>query len=153
MEVNKNKIPHYINDPVINKLTAPENKLYRPYINYRQAVAWVFGVIIVSFIASLIITCLYGNSINNEFNWRNILITFIYCNLVISTFFLRFILVWLIRLYQKYALSETRLKCCYEPSCSEYTILALKKYGVIIGGIKSVKRLMRCGPPGGIDYP
>lgn len=38
-------------------------------------------------------------------------------------------------------------------SCSQYAILALQKYGLLIGSIKAVRRLLRCGPPGGIDYP
>ncbi|MBU5417691.1 membrane protein insertion efficiency factor YidD [Anaerobutyricum soehngenii] len=66
---------------------------------------------------------------------------------------MKYILIWFIRVYQRYAKSETRLRCCYTPSCSEYAILALKKYGLVIGSIKAFKRLLRCGPPGGIDYP
>ncbi|MGI6401706.1 MAG: membrane protein insertion efficiency factor YidD [Thermoguttaceae bacterium] len=62
-------------------------------------------------------------------------------------------MIWFIRVYQRYAKAETRLRCCYTPSCSEYAILALRKYGALIGGFKTVRRLLRCGPPGGIDYP
>ena len=36
--------------------------------------------------------------------------------------------------------------CKFNPSCSEYAILALKKYGVIWGGMKAIWRVLRCNP-------
>jgi uncharacterized protein len=42
--------------------------------------------------------------------------------------------------------------CRYAPSCSEYAIEALKKYGVLRGGWLTIKRLMRCHPWGGSGY-
>ena len=66
---------------------------------------------------------------------------------------LRGILIFFIRVYQRYAPEDMRVACTFEPSCSEYMRLALLKYGVIKGTIKGVNRLMRCQPPGGIDYP
>ena len=66
---------------------------------------------------------------------------------------LRFTFIWFVRMYQHYAKSETRLRCCMTPSCSEYAILAFKKYGAILGAIKTFRRLLRCHPPGGVDYP
>jgi putative membrane protein insertion efficiency factor len=43
--------------------------------------------------------------------------------------------------------------CRFFPSCSEYGYQAIEKYGVIKGGIMSVKRLFRCHPwqKGGYD--
>ncbi len=50
-----------------------------------------------------------------------------------------------IRLYQRYAPEETRRKCLFKPTCSEYAILAIQKYGVIRGGMKAYDRLFhRC---------
>ena len=67
---------------------------------------------------------------------------------------LRLIIIWFIRIYQRYASEELRLSCVFEPTCSEYMILSLKKYGVIRGCVKGVKRLKRCHyPNGGEDYP
>jgi putative membrane protein insertion efficiency factor len=67
---------------------------------------------------------------------------------------LRSIIIWFIQLYQRYASDEIRLSCVFEPSCSEYMILSINKYGIIYGGIKGIKRLKRCHfPNGGIDYP
>ena len=42
--------------------------------------------------------------------------------------------------------------CRYAPSCSEYAIQALRKYGAIKGGWLAAKRLLRCQPWGGHGY-
>jgi putative membrane protein insertion efficiency factor len=39
--------------------------------------------------------------------------------------------------------------CRYSPSCSQYAIIALTKYGTIKGGWLTIKRLLRCHPWGG----
>ena len=46
--------------------------------------------------------------------------------------------------------------CCrFEPSCSQYFIQAVRKYGAILGSLKGVARILRCHPwhPGGYDPP
>ncbi|MFN7065162.1 MAG: membrane protein insertion efficiency factor YidD [Aquificaceae bacterium] len=45
--------------------------------------------------------------------------------------------------------------CRYHPSCSNYAMMAVEKYGVFIGMAKTLWRLLRCNPlsKGGIDYP
>lgn len=45
--------------------------------------------------------------------------------------------------------------CRYSPSCSQYFILAVQKYGPLIGAWKGVCRICRCHPfhPGGYDPP
>jgi putative membrane protein insertion efficiency factor len=45
--------------------------------------------------------------------------------------------------------------CRFEPSCSEYFILAVRKYGPLRGGWRGVRRICRCGPwcAGGYDPP
>lgn len=73
---------------------------------------------------------------------------------VIILLFCKPTVILAILLYQKFAPEKTRRKCRFTPSCSNYTLQAIQKYGLIKGGIKSVKRLFRCCPPnGGIDYP
>ncbi|MEL7023042.1 MAG: membrane protein insertion efficiency factor YidD [Pseudomonadota bacterium] len=63
-------------------------------------------------------------------------------------------IIRLIRIYQV-KVSARRQACCrFEPTCSEYAILAIQKYGVIPGVVRTVNRLLRCKPPnGGVDYP
>ena len=46
-----------------------------------------------------------------------------------------------IRLYQRYAPERIRRRCLLKPTCSEYAILAIEKYGVIKGAIMTHKRL------------
>ena len=62
---------------------------------------------------------------------------------------LRDFCIWCIMVYQRFAPDETRLRCVFTPSCSEYAILALKKYGFIRGLPKIISRLKRCHPPNG----
>lgn len=48
--------------------------------------------------------------------------------------------------------SEVRI-CRFQPSCSEYALLAFNKFGFIKGGFLSLKRIARCHPfsKGGFD--
>ena len=48
-----------------------------------------------------------------------------------------------VRLYQRYAPENIRRKCLYKPTCSEYTILAVQKYGVVRGLNKAYVRLFK----------
>jgi putative membrane protein insertion efficiency factor len=62
------------------------------------------------------------------------------------------IIIWVIRLYQRFASDDLRLACVFEPSCSEYMIVSIQKHGVMKGVIKGLQRLERCHlPNGGID--
>jgi len=42
--------------------------------------------------------------------------------------------------------------CRYSPSCSNYMIEAVQKFGAIKGGWLGIKRLLRCHPWGGYGY-
>jgi putative membrane protein insertion efficiency factor len=62
-------------------------------------------------------------------------------------------LILLIKLYRKY-ISPLKRPCCrFYPTCSEYSLEAISKYGAFKGGIMSIKRLLRCHPfnKGGYD--
>jgi hypothetical protein len=61
-------------------------------------------------------------------------------------------LIILIKIYQKATFFKPA-SCRFYPSCSNYSIQALKKYGIVKGGWLTVKRLARCHPynPGGYD--
>jgi hypothetical protein len=45
--------------------------------------------------------------------------------------------------------------CRFQPSCSNYFILAVQKYGAIRGSLRGIARICRCHPfhPGGYDPP
>jgi len=59
--------------------------------------------------------------------------------------------IWLIRVYQKTPLSTHSL-CRYHPTCSNYAITSIERFGLIKGGFLSIKRILRCGPWGGYGY-
>ncbi|MBQ0146751.1 MAG: membrane protein insertion efficiency factor YidD [Lachnospiraceae bacterium] len=68
---------------------------------------------------------------------------------------MKILFIELIRFYQKYMSPFFILKppCIYTPSCSEYTLQAIEKYGALKGGWMGFKRILRCNPfhEGGYD--
>lgn len=58
-----------------------------------------------------------------------------------------------IRAYQKAVSPLLPHVCRFVPSCSEYALIALKRYGVVKGGMLAAARLAKCGPwcGGGVD--
>lgn len=62
--------------------------------------------------------------------------------------------IWLIKWYQRHSPSRLQNVCRFTPSCSNYAILAIEKYGAVKGIIMSIKRIFKCKyPNGGEDYP
>jgi len=61
----------------------------------------------------------------------------------------------LIRLYQKFISQAFGRTCRFYPSCSQYSYLAIEKYGLFVGFFLGMKRILRCHPwnQGGIDFP
>jgi putative membrane protein insertion efficiency factor len=60
----------------------------------------------------------------------------------------------LIKIYQCIAPARMRDCCRFEPSCSNYMIQTIQKYGIVVGVTKGINRLLRCYPPnGGLDKP
>lgn len=73
---------------------------------------------------------------------------------IIGYYLLKRFAVGLVLVYKAFAPMYVRQSCRYTPTCSTYMILAINKYGLIIGVIKGIGRLLRCKPPyGGEDYP
>jgi hypothetical protein len=60
--------------------------------------------------------------------------------------------VALVRLYQVAISPYTPSTCRYTPTCSHYTIEALQKRGLLVGGWLSIKRIFSCHPWGGSGY-
>ena len=63
------------------------------------------------------------------------------------------IFIFLIRIWQRTFSRVLPPSCRFEPSCSQYGVEALQKYGVFKGGWLTIKRIGRCHPfhPGGYD--
>lgn len=67
---------------------------------------------------------------------------------------LKRILIGLVQIYQRFAPVSIRNRCRFEPSCSQYMILSLQKYGLWKGLKKGINRIRRCNAnDGGFDYP
>ena len=66
---------------------------------------------------------------------------------------MRKFIVIIIKGYQKIISPIFPPSCRFYPSCSEYGIQAVSRYGVIKGGIKTIWRIIRCNPftKGGYD--
>ena len=62
------------------------------------------------------------------------------------------LLILLIRVYQVTLSPFIGRQCRYVPTCSNYGIEAIKKYGAIKGGWLTVKRILSCNPWGGSGY-
>jgi uncharacterized protein len=65
----------------------------------------------------------------------------------------RRLLAALIRVYQLTLSPLLPASCRFHPSCSQFTLEAVRKYGAARGGWLGVRRLARCHPwnPGGFD--
>ena len=63
------------------------------------------------------------------------------------------ILIFLIRIYQKFSFSTGVRHCRFYPTCSQYFVEALQKYGFFKGSFLGIKRILRCNPfcKGGYD--
>lgn len=60
--------------------------------------------------------------------------------------------VLLVKIYQWIISPLLPKSCRYEPTCSHYTLEALKVHGLFKGGILAVKRIASCNPWGGSGY-
>ena len=63
------------------------------------------------------------------------------------------LLLALIRVYQKYVSPAFPPRCRFIPTCSQYAVEAIEKYGALKGGWLALKRILRCHPfhEGGYD--
>ena len=63
------------------------------------------------------------------------------------------IFIFSIKMYQKYISPMKSTKCPYFPSCSQYGLEAIEKYGAFKGGFMALWRIIRCNPfsKGGYD--
>lgn len=63
--------------------------------------------------------------------------------------------IGLVRGYQKFLSPILGGQCRFHPSCSQYFILAIEKYGVIAGSLRGAWRILKCQPfhRGGYDPP
>lgn len=144
-----------------------ERPLNRPSTDAKVAVKSVITYFLLSFVA--------GISLLYLFSWLGIFAllpdkitafrgqhTILFNILFVTSFYilsgllcLKKAVIGCIKLYQHYAPEQIRRRCLFKPTCSEYAILAIEKYGLIIGLMKAYNRLFKkCkGNICRIDYP
>ena len=70
------------------------------------------------------------------------------------SYFIKLFVIKIIKIYQKtispdhgfFKFLHPYGYCRFKPTCSEYAISAIEKYGIIKGGIKAIWRVLRCNP-------
>lgn len=63
------------------------------------------------------------------------------------------LLILIIKFYRKHISSLKRPCCIFYPTCSEYALEAISRYGALKGGFLAIKRILKCHPfnKGGYD--
>ncbi len=130
----------------------PRSWNYKRVLNRPKIRWWRISLFALSVLCSTIV--LY-------FLLRAVALPFVYALLLCTLFFvgvlllhLKRILICFVQMYQRFAPDSVRSKCRFEPSCSQYMILSLRKYGLWTGLAKGIDRLKRCNTSGGgFDYP
>lgn len=69
-------------------------------------------------------------------------------------YYARYVAIKIIKIYQKtlsfdhgfFKFLHPYGFCRYKPTCSEYAISAIEKYGFFRGGFKAIWRILRCNP-------
>jgi putative membrane protein insertion efficiency factor len=66
---------------------------------------------------------------------------------------MKFVALWLLRAYKRWLSPAFPPSCRYVPTCSEYAMEAVERYGALRGGAMAAWRLLRCHPfvKGGYD--
>jgi putative membrane protein insertion efficiency factor len=68
---------------------------------------------------------------------------------------LRTLAVAPVRAYQRAISPALPRRCKYHPSCSEYAVQSIRRFGVLRGLVLAAWRILRCNPwsHGGVDFP
>jgi len=63
------------------------------------------------------------------------------------------IAIIMIKIYRLFISPLKPPTCRFVPTCSDYALQAIEKYGIIRGGKMAIRRILRCHPfhPGGYD--
>ena len=56
------------------------------------------------------------------------------------------LIIGIIVFYRRFISPLKPPTCRFYPTCSEYALEAIEKYGVLLGGIRALKRILKCHP-------
>ena len=107
-----------------------ERELIRPRFSIPKLAAWMVVTVVVAFLSSSVLN-LYN--VARPYLWGTVAALFLMVRrLVIAT----------VQVYQRYSPEDVRRSCMLMPTCSEYCILAVRKYGALIGCTMTLYRLL-----------
>tara|TARA_B100001013_G_scaffold335046_1_gene253179 strand:- start:419 stop:637 length:219 start_codon:yes stop_codon:yes gene_type:complete len=62
------------------------------------------------------------------------------------------IIILIVKFYQKVFSPLLGPSCRFQPTCSNYAIIAIQKHGVLLGVLLASKRILKCNPWGGSGH-
>ena len=131
-----------------------------PKTDLKRALIYIFSLLFDDVLITMILCFVMAkvgisSFVYNSGNYRTYAVTFAVVFVIIILATLRVTLIGLVHLYQHYAPEWMRRRCLCMPTCSEYMIMAIKRYGPFLGTYKGLKRVLKgCnGILFKIDYP
>lgn len=113
-----------------------ERPLVRPHHSILRLLLVLSVCVVVSAVSGYLLSRLFVGVVQPR-------ILYIVSSCICLLLGLKYIMICAIQIYQRYAPEHIRRRCKLMPTCSEYCILALKKYGLLRGTRKSFVRLFR----------
>jgi putative component of membrane protein insertase Oxa1/YidC/SpoIIIJ protein YidD len=139
------------------ELIRPKTSVFTVFKYFFVFITSIFGITVIlyyllrNYFSDIVAAVLYTLE---EEPILSCIIIFIFCLVIGVIILLKNMVIGFVHLYQHYSPDEVRRNCLFKPTCSEYMILAIEKYGLIKGVLKSFGRFRRChGETYSIDYP
>lgn len=137
----------------INHLLSAEVTLYRPKFVVLKILGFV-GVLLLLVLGAFwgTIFMAHGRNIKECLPYE-FLAVMLFWGVFFSALMSARFSILMIQLYQRYASASTRLRCRCTPSCSQYALIAFKKYGMSYGCYKMICHLKICERAPFYEFP
>lgn len=129
--------------------------LYRPNTSYRRVAKYVLAFTLANLVLAYLLRYLFDYiamsmaipsvlvSLQVQHRTAFYALILLCCLCTTGSLVCKQAIIGGIHLYQRYAPEHIRRRCLFKPTCSEYAILAIEKYGVIVGVRKAYIRLFK----------
>ena len=137
----------------INHLLSAEVTLYRPKFVVLKIVGFLGVLLLLVLGASWgTLFMVHGRNIKECLSYEYWVVMVFWCVFFCALMSARFAIL-MIQIYQRYASASTRLRCRCIPSCSQYALIAFKKYGMSYGFYKMLYHLKMCKRAPFYEFP